>query len=176
MDRGVFLHVLGERDIAFVTDHVGPDGFAVIGFFVGDTYKNEDPSDATRHQSSDSLFQGYKELALDQSWLESARVRVQAGWGEFTFGFSHDVALAKEAGCGAYRGLTKDGGWDHVCIVTYRGSADGKTTLSSPGYRFSDEHHNKGMRYRPTVAEIKTFIQTKAKKEVENSSGERMEL
>jgi hypothetical protein len=33
---------------------------------------------------------------------------------------------------------------DHVCIVTYRGSADGRAALSSPGYRFSDGHYKSG--------------------------------
>ena len=57
-ERGHFIHVLRPADVTFISDHVGPDGFAAIGFFVGDLYKEEQPLEAARHQNDDELFLG----------------------------------------------------------------------------------------------------------------------
>jgi hypothetical protein len=47
-------------------------------------------------------------------------------------------------------------------VVVYKSSPDGKTTLNSPGYRFSADHHSKGMLHRPSVEEIREYILKKA--------------
>jgi hypothetical protein len=59
MERGAWVHVLRQSDMNFIQNHVGAGGFAVVGFFVGDTYKGEDHREASRHQGSDELFLGY---------------------------------------------------------------------------------------------------------------------
>ena len=110
----------------------------------------------------------FKGLAEDQSWLEDLlNFHPVSGLPKktFTFGWSHSVKLAQDAGCGPFRGETKDGGWDHVCVVTWRSSKSGGTTLSSPGYRFSQEHHDKGRLHRPSVADIKAYLREEAGKQ-----------
>ena len=71
--QGHWVHALRASDIEFMENHMGPNGLAFLGFFVGEhVYKehHSDPHESTRHQENDDLWVEFKRLANDQSWIE----------------------------------------------------------------------------------------------------------
>ena len=58
-DGGHWVHALEQADLAHMENHIGPNGLAFAGFFVGEhVYKehNGDPRESTRMQGKDDLF------------------------------------------------------------------------------------------------------------------------
>ena len=77
-------------------DHLGKNGMAVAGFFIDKTkYQNEEPGD--EEQTADPLFQAYKELAQDQSWLED--IPEAFNHKTWTFAYGHNKDVAADCGC-----------------------------------------------------------------------------
>ena len=136
-DGGHWVHALEQADLAHMENHIGPNGLAFAGFFVGKhVYKehNGNPRESTRMQAKDDLFLEYKRLAKDQRWI----AKLGMGHKTWTFAYSHDAKLAKEVGCG---GDNVGAYWDHMCIVVYKTSRTGKTTFMHPSTRLTPEAH-----------------------------------
>ena len=135
--HGHWVHVHRAKEITHMEDHIGPNGLAFLGFFVGEhVYKEhaDDPDQASRHQADDDLWVEFKRLAEDQSWIE----KLGMGHKQWTFAYSHDRKLADEYGCAQDN---KGKFWDHVCIIAYKTSRTGKTTFMHPVTRMTPEAH-----------------------------------
>jgi len=161
--RGTWVHALTQHDIDFMVDHIGSDGIAVAGFFVGPHYKASGPRFADRHQHTDDLFLVYKRLAEDQSWLKDAMNMHKT----YTFAFSHDRELADDNGCGG-DGLANR--WDHVCLVVWKTSKSGQSIKTFPATALTEEGKQKmheGYRHHP--ADIKLALFERAGRSVDDS-------
>lgn len=168
-DRGHWVSLTDSGMVDHMVDHIGANGLAVAGFFLTKgigghdnrpAYSNDMPGEG--EQEEDPIFQAYKKMAKDQSWLADLGL----GHKTWTFGYGHRKGVAEQAGCEGVG--TRP--WDHVCIIVWKTSMDGTHLHTSHtthfGLDFSDP------KQVPGVEDIKQFIHKAAAKPVQTRGGE----
>lgn len=162
-DRGHWVHLRSSSAVDHIPDHVGPKGFGVAGFFItkhkdGETepYKEDNFDWLKDEQEEDQVFQAFKELALNQKWLDHTGLQHK----KWTFGYSHDKKIAEESGCEGVGTLE----WNHVCIIVWKSSSDGTRLSTHKTTHFGLDASNKKL--VPGPEHIKKFILDNSRKTV----------
>jgi hypothetical protein len=110
---------------------------------------------------NDPAFTEFKKMGKDQTWTTEGIFAERYPKGqakEWTFGYSHDKALATKMGCGGGPDLEakpETGIWNHVCLFVAKTSPKGTTTDYVHSVHFGKDPKT---HTHPTAADIREFI------------------